>query len=188
MSRAAECGTPLSRSSGLDVGFEAAPQGHVIPTVPPNRAKGCPGIGRRKAILLPLWSQQPAAHMRLSLQVTRQSQISCIPVCLTVPTHFIFTLYTLILHRWNPAFLGKKTRVPTAAFSAGLPTTEKARFRYYYIFHPCARGSYALVLMGTGVEKLMTIASARGGLWSILFNRVTFLWGLNSSIWIFLIL
>ena len=142
-------------------------------------------IGSRKAILLPPWSQPPIAHMWLSLQATRQSQIFRIPVRLTVPAHFIFTLYTLILRRWNPAFLGRKTRIPTAAFSAGLPATEKVRFRCYYIFHVSARGGYALMLMGTGVEKLMTIASERGGLWSSLFNRVTFLWGLNSSIWIF---
>ena len=56
MARAGECGTSLSRNSSLDVGFEAALQGHVIPTVPQNKAKRCPGIGRRKAILLPLWT------------------------------------------------------------------------------------------------------------------------------------
>lgn len=138
MARAGECGTSVSHNSSLDVGFEAALQGHMIPTVPKNRAKRCPGIGRRKAILLPLWSQQPMARMWLSLQVTRQSQILNIPVCLTVPTHFIFTLCTLILHGWNPAFLGKKTRVPTAAFSAGLPAAETARFKSCYIFHMCA--------------------------------------------------
>lgn len=76
MSRAAECGTPLSRSSGLDVGFEAALSGPRDTYCPTKQSKGCPGIGRRKAILLPLWSQQPAAHMCFSFRSTGKVRFS----------------------------------------------------------------------------------------------------------------
>lgn len=176
MARAGGCGTSLSRNSSLDVGFAAALQGHGMPPVPPNRAEGCPGLGEEKPFsFLPGPSHpqhicgspfRPRGKVRSSA-----SRFAWLfqPTSSSHSTHLYSAGETR--HSWarrhafplQPSlldYLQQKRR------GSGAIT--------FFTWVKTARGGYALMLMGTGVEKLMAVASERGGLWSSLFNRWLF--------------
>lgn len=182
MARAGVCGTSLSRHSCLDVGFAAAFQGCGMPPVAPNRAEGCPGLGEEKPFSFLPGPSHPqhicGSPFRPRGKVGKVRSSASRFAWLFQPTSSSHSTHSYSAGETQHSWARRHAFPLQPSLLDWLPATEKARFRCYYIFHVCARGGYALVLMGTGVEKLMTIASERGALWSSLFNRVTFLWSL----------
>lgn len=124
MSRAAECGTPcLAVVLRCGAGGSLS-QGHGYLLSHQTEQSGVQELGE-ESTPLPLWSQQPAVHMRLSLQVTSKVRSPASRLAwLFQPTSSSHSTHSYSIGETQRLW-ARRHVAPLQPSLAGLPTTER---------------------------------------------------------------